>query len=72
MRSSEAPSGKLHADEQVALVLDRQEAGRHPREAADRDADDDASAISTIRPLRADHAADQPRIAALDAVVDAR
>ena len=39
VRSSEAPSGSCTVAMQIALVLDRQEAGRHPRQAvaADRD-----------------------------------
>ena len=32
VRSSDAPSGKLHGDQQVALVLDRNEAGGHARQ----------------------------------------
>ena len=35
VRSSEAPFGKLCNDEEVALVLDRQEAGRHAAQRVD-------------------------------------
>ena len=31
VRSSDGAVGQLHGDQQIALVLDRQEAGRHPR-----------------------------------------
>ena len=44
--------GQLHGDHQIALVLVRDERGRQPGDAPDADAADQASAISTISPLR--------------------
>ncbi len=61
--------GQLNAGEQIALVLDRQEAGRNAGEAVNRHSGDDqrnrdhdAAAVG--------HASDQPRIATFEPVID--
>ena len=61
--------GQLRGDQQIALVLDRNEAGRHPRQAVAGDADQRSARISP-RNCCARQAADQPCIAPLDAVID--
>ena len=54
--------GQLHGDQQIALILDRNEAGRHPRQAVAGDADQDQRADDRNIAVR-DQPADQPAIA---------
>ena len=60
---------QLHRHQDIALVLDREEAGRHASKAiaggADHDQRDDAHQSAAP-----DHAADQPRIGALEGIID--
>ena len=51
--------GQLHGHQQVALILDRNEAGRHPRQAVAGDADQDEGKDDRHIAVR-DQAADQP------------
>ncbi len=60
---------QLHRRQQIALVLDRDEAGRHARQAIAADADQDQRDQNGDVAVR-DQLADQPGIAALHAVVD--
>ena len=62
--------GKLHDDEEVALVLDGQEAGRHAAQAVHGETDeagDDQRHDATVP----DHALDQPSVGVLERVIDA-
>ena len=61
--------GQLHGGEQIALVLDRQEAGGHARHAV-AGGPMIASAMTPITTLWRTIDADQPRIAVLHALVD--
>ena len=60
---------QLHGDQEIALILDRNEAGRHPRQAVAGDGDQDQRADDGNIAVR-DQAADQPAIGSLDAVID--
>ena len=60
---------QLHGDQQIALVLDRNEAGRHPRQAVASDADQDQRADHGNIAVR-DQTGDQPTVPGLDAVID--
>jgi len=61
--------GQLRRHENVALVFDREKAGRHPGEtiagAADHDERDDAHEAAVRH-----HAADQPRIRPFERIID--
>ena len=61
--------GQLHGGDQIALVLDRQEAGRHPRQAVAADPDQHQCERDRHGGVPAQEG-DQPRVAALDAVID--
>ena len=60
---------QLNGGDQIALVLDRQEAGRHPRQAVAADPDQDQREGDRHRGVPAQEG-NQPRVAALDAVID--
>ncbi|MGY3407490.1 hypothetical protein ACVWZV_003603 [Bradyrhizobium sp. GM5.1] len=60
---------QLHGGDQVALVLDRQEAGRYPGQPVAADPDQHQRDRDRDRAVPAQHA-DQSDVAALDAVVD--
>ena len=69
MRSFEAPSGSCAADDQIALVLVRQESGRHARQRPDCDADQNERE-DHHRAAATRHRADQPHVAALREPID--
>src|SRR5262249_34853319 len=60
---------QLHRRQQITLILDRDEAGRHARQPVTADAYQDQRDDDGDIAVR-DQAADQPRIAALQAVID--
>ena len=62
--------GKLHDDEEVALVLDRQEAGRHAAQAVHGEADE-AGDDQRHQPAAPDHAPDEAGVGVLQRVIDA-
>ena len=62
--------GQLHERDHVALILDRQKAGRHPREPVAGDGDE-RERHRRHQEAAGDHGSDQARIPALDLVIDA-
>ncbi len=61
--------GQLHGDQQIALVLDRNKTGRHPRQAITGNPDQDQRRDDGSIAVR-DHAGDQAGISPLDPVID--